>query len=320
MLEIREFLDTDYEDMAAVYNAAMPEDHHTAEGLRHEDETHDPKCKHACWVALHDGKIVGIAEYDQFSGMYHPRKFFMALTLVPQHDTLQNRAILWNHIRAALEPFGPISILSYGREDRRTNIEFLESQGFREVMRYWESRLDVNTFDFTPYQHVWAEVRAAGFIIKTLAELQADPDHKPKFFDLWAECRHDVPRPDQMTEVSFERFSITTFDNPYLLPEANFFAIEASTNRWAGMSQLWRGEGEDKNLHTGFTAVRREYRRNKLALAMKLRGIEYARRVRSPEIRTGNESNNRGMLAINEMLGFVKQPAWVDLVKVLREE
>jgi GNAT superfamily N-acetyltransferase len=317
MLEIREFLNTDYEAIATVYNAAIPEDHHTAEGLRHEDETHDPKCKHARWVALRNGKIVGIAEYDQFSGMYHPRKFFMALILVPEHDSFEHRAVLWNHVMNALEPFEPLSILSYGREDRRVNIEFLESQGFSEVMRYWESRLDVNSFDFTPYQHVQTEVKAAGFEIKTLAELQADPDYKQKFYDLWVDCRRDVPRPDEMTEVGFERFCVTTFDNPYLLPEASFFALEVATSRWAGMSQLWKGEGEDINLHTGLTAVRREYRRNKLALAMKLRGIEYARRVGSPEIRTGNESNNRGMLAINEMLGFVKQPAWLDLIKVL---
>ena len=33
-----------------------------------------------------------------------------------------------------------------------------------------------------------------------------------------------------------------------------------------------------------------------------------------------NESNNRAMLAINEALGFVKQPAWIDVVKVLRED
>jgi hypothetical protein len=303
-----------------VYNAAQPEKHNTADGLRHSDETRDPKCKHRRWVAEDAGRIVGVAEYDQFAGMYHPRKFGAWINLTPEHDTLQNRAVLWNRIMTALEPFEPLSVLSYGREDRRTAIEFLESQGFEEKMRYWESRLDVNAFDPSPYSSVQDDVRAAGFEIRTLAELEADPEYQQRFFEMWADCRRDVPRPDEATEVGFEQFSKWTFESPYLLPDACFIALETATLRWAGMSQIWKGEGEDKNLHTGLTAVRREYRRNKLALAMKLRGIEYAKAVESPEIRTGNESNNRGMLAINEMLGFVKEPAWIDLVKVLCEE
>ncbi len=318
MLEIRDFQDSDYAAIADVYNAAQPEDHQTAESLRHSDSTRDEKCKHRRWIAEFEDQIVGVAEYDQFAGMYHPRKFGAWINLTPDHDTLQNRAVMWDRITLALEPFDPLSVLSYGREDRRTNIEFLESQGFVEKMRYWESRLDVNAFDFSPYTRVQDGVLEAGFEIRTMAELEADPDYKQKFFEMWADCRRDVPRPDEATEISFEQFSKWTFESPYLLPEACFIALEKASQRWAGMSQLWKSEGA--YLGTGLTAVRREYRRNKLALAMKLRGIEYAKRLGSPELRTGNEANNRGMLSINEALGFVKQPAWIDLVKVFREE
>ncbi len=318
MLEIRDFQDTDYPSIADVYNAAQPEKDNTADGLRHSDSTRDPKCKHARWVAEFEGRIIGVAEYDQFAGMYHPRKFGAWINLTPDHDTLENRAILWERVMLALENFSPLSILSYGREDRRTNIEFLEMQGFVEKMRYWESRLDVNAFDFSPYSTVQDGVLGAGFEIRTLAELEADPEYQQKFFEMWSDCRRDVPRPDEATEISFEQFSRWTFESPYLLPDACFIALEKSSQRWAGMSQLWKSEGA--YLGTGLTAVRREYRRNKLALAMKLRGIEYAKNMGSPEIRTGNEANNRGMLSINEMLGYVKQPAWIDLVKVLCEE
>ncbi len=318
MLEIREFQESDYAAIAIVYNAAQPEKNHTADGLRHADGTRDEKCKHARWVAEMAGRIVGVAEYDQFAGMYHPRKFGAWVHLEPQHDNVQNRAALWDRIVAALEVFEPLSILSYGREDRRATIEFLVSQGFQEKMRYWESRLDVNAFDPAPYKGVQDDVHAAGFEIKTLAELGDDPEYRQKLFELWADCRRDVPRPDEATEVGFAQFSKWTFESPYLLRDACFIALETLTGRWAGMSQLWKSEGA--YLSTGLTAVRREYRRNRLALATKLRGIEYARSVNSPEIRTGNESNNRGMLSINEALGFVKQPAWIDLVKVLREE
>jgi mycothiol synthase len=320
MLEIRDFEKSDYPSIAGVYNAAQPEKNHTADGLRHSDSTRDEKCKHRRWVAEIGGRIVGVAEYDQFAGMYHPRKFGVWVHLEPQHENPQNRALLWERVTAALEDFEPVSLLSYGREDRSAVIEFLVAQGFEEKMRYWESCLEVSAFDFSPFAGVQDGVGAAGFEIRTLAQLEREPEYRQKLFELWADCRRDVPRPDEATEISFSQFSKWTFESPYLLPEACFIALESASERWAGMSQLWKGQGDDRNLHTGLTAVRREYRRNKLALAMKLRGIEYARSVNSPEIRTGNESNNKGMLSINEMLGYVKQPAWIDLVKVLREE
>lgn len=66
--------------------------------------------------------------------------------------------------------------------------------------------------------------------------------------------------------------------------------------------------------------MRGAYRRRRIALALKLHALRYARSVGATEIRTGNESNNRPMLAINEALGFVKQPAMVDYMKVLQAE
>lgn len=56
---------------------------------------------------------------------------------------------------------------------------------------------------------------------------------------------------------------------------------------------------------------RRSYRR---------RGIAYARAQGCPTIKTWNESNNHAMLAINEALGFVKQPAWIEFGKTLRDD
>lgn len=321
-LEIRAFdgSDADYAAVADVLNAAIPEDHHTAEGLRHGDTTRDPRCRHARWVGVLAGRIVGVAEYDQFAGMYHPRKFFTGVNLEPAHDTPENRAALFDHAMTALEPWEPLSVLSYTREDRTQIVSFLESRDFGEVMRYWELRLDVAAFDSSPYEGVQDEIRRAGFEIRTLKELEVDSEYRRKFYELWSDCRRDVPRPEEATEIGLEPFLKRTFENPYMLPDATFIALETRTGRWVGLSEIWKGQGDDPNLHTGLTAVRREYRRNGLAMALKLHGIEYAKRVGSPEVRTGNESNNRGMLAINEKLGYVKQPAWIDFVKILRAE
>ena len=57
------------------------------------------------------------------------------------------------------------------------------------------------------------------------------------------------------------------------------------------------------------TGVRREHRRQGIALALKLKTIAWAKRIGYSQIQTWNEANNQGMLGINERLGFVRQPA-----------
>jgi hypothetical protein len=47
---------------------------------------------------------------------------------------------------------------------------------------------------------------------------------------------------------------------------------------------------------------------------MKLRSLRWAKEQDYRLVKTWNATNNEGMLAINEALGFEKRPAWIDYI------
>ncbi|MDQ3396586.1 MAG: GNAT family N-acetyltransferase [Deinococcota bacterium] len=305
----------DYEALAEVWNSAYPDYPETAEENRFNDANQDPKCKFARFVAEVGGRVAGIGVYDQAAGMYHPQKFWLNVYLHADYEGLGIGSALYDYLLAALAPYDPLTFRNGVREDSARAVHFVKARGFVEEKRDWESRLDVAAFDLSPYEGLEARLEAEGVVIRTLKELEADPGMKRKFHALFSEVRLDVPRPEPATPVGFEQFCAWTFNAPDYLPEASFVALDRS-GLYVGMSQLWKSDA-NPDLMTGLTAVTRAYRGRNIALALKLRGILYAKATGAPVIRTDNDSMNRPMLAINEKLGFVKQPAWINFVKHL---
>lgn len=314
---IRLFTPDDYEQLANVINNVFSEYPDSVDEIRFWDEHRDPKCKFQRWVAEVDGRIVAFAEHNQFSGMYHPRKFIVDVGVLPDYRGRGIGSALYDHVVDTLQPFDPLSLRARAREDWTHTLRFLKRRGYREDMRAWESRLDVAAFDPTPYAGLDDKVRAHEIEIKTFRELESDPERNRKLYELEEELDRDVPSPEPHTAISYKYFVEHRLNNPGLLPDAFFVALH--DGEYVGMSNLWSSEGND-DIYTGLTAVKRAYRRKGIALALKLRGIQWVKANGNPIIKTWNESNNRPMLSINEQLGYVKQPAWIDFVKVLKQE
>ena len=316
---IRPFTEDDRPAYVAVLNAVFPDRPTSVATLRFEDEHRDPRCRHARFVAAVGGAIVGIGGYDQWSDMYHPRKFAIGVTIRPEWQGQGLGAALYARIMAALDPLEPLSVSCQGRDDLARGVRFLQERGFVEGMRLWESRLAVADFDPAPFAGAAARTAAGGIAIRAIPELAGDPARDRKLYELDHELFADVPSPEPHTPIGFEQFVARRLGDPDLIPEAYFVALDEATGEWVGMGQLWRN-GASADLANGLTGVRRAYRRRGIALALKLRGIAHARMIGAPTIKTWNESNNRGMLALNEALGFVRGPAWIDFLKTLRDD
>lgn len=315
---IRPFTTADYPALAALGNAAysdaagQPLLPISAETLRATDEQRDPQCRFGRWVAERAGQIVAVAEHDQTASRYHPRKFWLDLSV---HPAYQGRGIgrrLYNYLLAALQSYDPWLVRNTVREDQTRSIEFLTRRGWTEAQRTWESLLDLRAFDAARYAGAQERVQAQAMRIVTLPELAADPERDRKLYDLVWEIRQDFPELDPPTRESFETFCAQYLYHEAMLPDAYFVAVRGS--EYVGYSYHTRLT-DDSRIRIGQTGVRRSCRRQGIALALKLRGIGYAQARGYQTMRTVNAATNRGMLALNEQLGFRKRPAWIDFVK-----
>jgi GNAT superfamily N-acetyltransferase len=194
-------------------------------------------------------------------------------------------------------------------------ITFLERRGFCERMRTWQLRLDVARIDPAQFAHSLDRVQAEGVVITTLAEEWArDPEALRRAWELHNAVLAEIPSPVPHTPLPFEHYLRTMVDSPRALLDAYFIAKIG--DRYVGEANLQR-PAVGSTLYHNVTGVLPPYRRQGIAMALKLATIAYARARGYSEIRTWNEANNAGMLAINERLGFVRQPGWITFEKVL---
>jgi GNAT superfamily N-acetyltransferase len=317
MIKLREFEPQDYEALVEIDHAIYPEYRYSVESWRYDDE-HFDRTKYLLkrYVALFGGEVVGWAQYNHSPHMFHPKKFRITVAVHPKHQGKGIGSKLYDRLMEELEPLGPEVLWASVREDRPEGLTFAEKRGFREKMREWESWLDVENFDFAKFRGEAERAKALGIEITTLAEeRKRDPKCLEKLYELQTLIMADVPSPAPYTPPSFEHFLETIIQHPDSISEAYFIAKDGPV--YVGQSDLWRSREEPHDLYQGLTGVRREYRKKGIAMALKLKTIEYAKAHGFRVIKTWNDSNNVGILHINQKLGFVRRPAWITLEKVL---
>jgi len=314
---IRPFTPEDYPALARIANAAAPDYPSSVAEMEFCDARRDAKCRQGRWLIERDGQAVGFGEYSQRSSSYHPRRFQVNVIVQPDCQSQGLGKALYEQVMSALIPFDPLSVRARTREDRVRSVRFLRDRGFTEDMRSYESRLDLAAFDPALWADAEARVRASGIEFKTLRELEDVPGHWRKHHAMGEALAADVPSAEPRTPVEKSVWLSAVRSNPSLLHDAYLFAVKGG--EYVGISML-KSSVASTDLTTGMTGVRREYRRQGIALALKLKTIAWAKQNGYSQIKTWNEANNQGMLGINERLGFVRQPAWLDMVKVLKEE
>jgi len=310
-MNIRTFNSNDYPSFVEIHsslNIYWPERARDPEAWAAADRNRNPKCKYQRWVASVDNCTVGFASYGQGLDDYHPQRFYVNVEVRPEYQRQGIGTALYNCVMDGLQAFDPRIL----RADAFTNLpqgyRFLQQRGFREVFRETPVELDVTAFDPSPYADLEIGLQKQGILIKTLRELESDPQRDQKIYQLYWDAVEDVPQEDTKLErPEFDEWQQWGLNDPTILHDAYFVAVRG--DEYIGLRELGQDPGSNV-LQGGLLGVRREWRQRGIGLAMQLRGIAYAKEHGFPVLKTCTAIQNAPMQALFNKLGYQRGPEW----------
>ena len=263
-------------------------------------------------VAVDEGDAVIGYSVTCHEPWWRDRHFYLWVVVDPQWRQRGLGLALYQEAQSFLEAQGAAQLKSEVQDDDAVSLHFAERNGFSVDRHLFASRLDLRTFDEAPYAGLIAAQEAAGIRFFSMADFQDSPAARRKLYELNRSTDQDIPGADG-SFMSLEEFEEWICGAKWYCPAGQLLAADGET--WVGLAavQLLPETQGAYNLTTG---VLRPYRGRKIALALKLLAIRYARGHGACCMSTDNDSLNAPMLAINRKLGYEPQPGKYSLIKV----
>lgn len=302
-------LPDDLEAMAAVLSASRPEWPTSPEHLARQFANRDPKLYYADVLAEQDGQIMGLGAvgHDDFS--FEEWRYWGGVDVHPDARNQGVGTAIYNELLGRLQVRGARELRT-GSSDKphaAPGRAFLEGRGWKVAWERFESQLHTENVDLHAFDSLMERVATGGMQLKSLAELQTDPQRNRQLWELDWLLFQDVPLGTALTKRPFKQWVKDELDDPQLRPELSFVAVDPTfhdplTGPYVGYSTLGFSSGDF--YYIGMTGVRREYRGRGLAKALKVAAMRALHEAGGGLIKTFNDTPNQAMLGMNNQLGF----------------
>jgi RimJ/RimL family protein N-acetyltransferase/L-amino acid N-acyltransferase YncA len=205
------------------------------------------------------------------------------------------------------------------RDDFPEGKTFAERRGFVEKLHTIGMELDLEAFDDRPYAALIDRLKGEGFQFTSMEALGNTAEAQRKLYVLNDTAASETPGSEgEHSWTSFEDFQKRVCQADWYKPGGQMFVIDSAKGTWAAMSAITRFEGADYAYNL-FTGVDKDYRGRKLAQAVKVLALRYARDVlQVSKVRTHHNTFNAPMLAIDRKLGYKPLPGVYMMEKLLK--
>ncbi len=307
--------DVDHEAIVAIARAIRPDDYVSVADLRDWSDIQRRADRMAArWLACLDDVIVGSAYVGESPWLERT----MMIVHVMVHPAYQRRGYgrdLLENAEATASWHGAERLLGWTQETLPRAMRFLERAGFHENDREWQSTLDLGRFDSATWQNTIDRVTASGIRIVPIVTIAEErSDWRRDLHRLYVRLEADVPTKFPILGMPFEDFESLVLGRRLL---SDGFLVAMDGDQMVGLTEPLSVDDDPTAIAQEMTGVRAEYRGRKIATALKAAAAIRAKRSGFSSIRTDNAQSNAPMLAVNARLGFERDHATIEYLKVL---
>ena len=310
-------IERDFGQLAELFTTEQGEPT-TEPGLREDYEAHKERIIRLMAAENETGELLGF-NWATRSRM-DANEIYFYIIVKPEHRLHGVGRRLYEDFLQAARGAGAKQIQVSIRDNDPNVRAFAEHRGFREIRHSIAMELHLDTFDDRSYAEVIQKKEQEGFRFTTMQELGDTDEAQRNLYTLNDTAASETPGSGGLHPwLSFEDFQKGVCKSNWYKPDGQFVVIENSTGNWAAMSAITRFDGADYAYNL-FTGVDARYRGRKLAQAVKILALRYARDVlKVTTVRTDHNALNEPMIAIDRKFGYVQIPGMFRMEKMLAE-
>ena len=319
MIEIRQFSakDEEFVDIVRIYNMVSHDD---STHIDVEKDSWSLLDKSRSWgrLLLYDNDCaIGFLRYLQGKES-NIKKCFFNIFIDPDHVGKGYRQMLYDKMLSDIDMLkcNGLYMGIYDHPNYNHSKEFLKKNGFINKFKTREYSLDLDSLDLSKYNDLLDKLDKQGIqFYDSKLELSNSPNHYKKLEELMWIIDQDIPMPEGLLP---ERDKFEEFLKHQKMFEDKYYGVEivaVCNDQYIGATDIEVSPKSDPYKGwTGGLGVIKEYRRQGIATALKVKAYQKLKAKGIKNIRTDNEENNP-MYLINVELGFKPEPYGLEFQK-----